>query len=56
MAPCGKNLHRSQAKPYHIDYVFASRIFSDRLTKFEIGHVENWLKISDHLPLVCEFE
>ncbi len=48
-------LHRNQARPYHIDYMFASEIFSSRLSKLEIGKVETWLKISDHLPLVCEF-
>ncbi|PRY13659.1 hypothetical protein CLV24_10529 [Pontibacter ummariensis] len=48
-------LHRKPQKPYHIDYVFGSRVFSRALTQLEIGNQEQWLKISDHLPLTCEF-
>lgn len=49
-------LHRKPAKPYHIDYVFGSREFSNTLTTLEIGNSEQWLKISDHLPIMCEFK
>lgn len=49
-------LHRKLEKPYHIDYVFGSKKFVDRLTNLEIGKFEEWLKISDHLPISCEFE
>lgn len=48
-------LHRKQENPYHIDYVFASKMFSDNLISLEIGNIENWLKLSDHLPVICEF-
>lgn len=43
-------LYRKLERPYHIDYVFCS---SDLLNncELEIGSVENWLKVSDHLPL-----
>jgi len=46
-------LHRKIEKPYHIDYVFCSK---DILTKskIEIGPVETWLKVSDHMPLIVE--
>ncbi|WP_425637540.1 endonuclease/exonuclease/phosphatase family protein [Algoriphagus yeomjeoni] len=46
-----KNLN----KPYHIDYIFGSSTFRNNLQKLEIGSVESWLKLSDHLPLECEF-
>jgi exonuclease III len=49
-------LHRNTLKPYHIDYVFGSREFENSLIKIEVGDSEQWLKISDHLPLICEFE
>ncbi|NEM96247.1 endonuclease/exonuclease/phosphatase family protein [Pontibacter burrus] len=49
-------LNRKSERPYHIDYVFGSREFENTLTKIEIGNSEQWLKISDHLPLLCEFE
>lgn len=48
-------LHRKKEKPYHIDYVFASKRFSDNLKNIEIGNIENWLNLSDHLPVICEF-
>lgn len=49
-------LHRKPEKPYHIDYVFGSKEFSSKLKKLEIGKMEKWLEISDHLPMTCEFE
>lgn len=49
-------LHRRLEKPFHIDYIFGSSEFSNALTKMNIGDPEHWLKISDHLPVVCKFE
>lgn len=48
-------LHRKLGKPYHIDYVFGSKEFSNGLKNVEIGDMEKWLQISDHLPMICEF-
>lgn len=47
-------LQRNVAKPYHIDYIFASKEIENGLTKFEIGEVDKWLNYSDHLPVICE--
>lgn len=47
-------LQRKLEKPYHIDYIFASQIFYNKLQKLEIGQVDKWLKISDHMPILCE--
>jgi len=43
-------LHRKVEKPYHIDYAFLS---SDLLEKchLTIGTQEQWLSVSDHMPL-----
>lgn len=49
-------LHRKLEKPYHIDYVLGSKEFITELKKIELGEVNKWLKISDHLPIVCEFD
>jgi len=46
-------LHRNENKPYHIDYAFVSKVFLDRLT-MEIGRKEDWLDISDHMPLIID--
>lgn len=48
-------LHRKIERPYHIDYLFAPKQFSDNLSNVEVGLREKWLLISDHLPLICEF-
>ncbi|MFZ3152423.1 endonuclease/exonuclease/phosphatase family protein [Pseudomonas sp.] len=43
-------LQRNTAKPYHIDYAFvASNLLPH--CQFEIGTRQDWLGISDHLPL-----
>lgn len=49
-------LHRKTEKPYHIDYVFASKDISENLTKFEIAEKAKWLRLSDHLPVICELK
>lgn len=49
-------LHRNLEKTYHIDYVFGSKEFTDGLKRMEIGEINKWLGISDHLPIICEFE
>lgn len=48
-------LHRKIERPYHIDYLFAPKQFLNCLTNVEVGLREKWLQISDHLPLICEF-
>lgn len=48
-------LHRRPERPYHIDYVFGSEIFSNNIRKLEIGIFEEWIKISDHMPMSVEF-
>jgi exonuclease III len=47
-------LQRNPAKPYHIDYIFASKALERRLSNFEIMDKEKWLNYSDHLPVFCE--
>lgn len=43
-------LHRKEAKPYHIDYVFMSSNLLPSST-IELGKINNWLSVSDHMPL-----
>ena len=49
-------LHRRPDRPYHIDYIFGSQELSSRIAKVEIGQIDKWIKISDHLPMICEFD
>lgn len=46
-------LHRNEKKSYHIDYAFVSKVFLSRLT-IEIGSKEDWLDLSDHMPLIID--
>ncbi|HER41156.1 MAG TPA: endonuclease/exonuclease/phosphatase family protein [Salinimicrobium catena] len=47
---------RKLNRTYHIDYVFGAQRFSDRLNKVEIKQEEKWLKVSDHMPILCDFQ
>lgn len=48
---------RNLERPYHIDYIFgAQRFSSQRRLKVDIGRPDNWLEISDHMPIYCEIE
>lgn len=41
-------------KPYHLDYCFASTNLINKKTNIEIGKPKEWLKLSDHMPLIIE--
>ncbi len=49
-------LHRRLERPYHIDYIFAAHEYSTRIKKLEVGPFAQWIKNSDHMPLMVEFE
>lgn len=39
--------------PYHIDYVYTAK---DKVIDFQIGDANKWIKLSDHMPIVFEFD
>ena len=44
---------RNLLKPYHVDYVFAKEDLFDRTeNEIIIGHPDQWLKFSDHMPII----
>uniref|UniRef100_UPI00404B802B endonuclease/exonuclease/phosphatase family protein n=1 Tax=Gelidibacter sp. TaxID=2018083 RepID=UPI00404B802B len=43
-------------RPYHIDYIFGPEKFVKQAKKFEIGKPENWLRLSDHMPIFYEID
>lgn len=49
---CTFYLYRHLDKPYHIDHVYAGE---GVINNFEILDVEEWIKLSDHIPLVFKF-
>jgi exonuclease III len=48
-------LQRNLAKPYHVDYVFASSMLMPLCT-LDIGKADEWLRSSDHMPLTLTIE
>lgn len=47
---------RNLSRLFHIDYIFGAQEFIDRAKTIEIGQANKWLKLSDHMPIFCEFE
>ncbi|MGF2711782.1 endonuclease/exonuclease/phosphatase family protein [Bacillus cereus] len=47
---------KEKARPFHIDYLFASEIFLGQLKSFNIGSCEDWIEFSDHMPIIAEFD
>ncbi|HQS04283.1 MAG TPA: hypothetical protein PLT16_01445 [Daejeonella sp.] len=48
-------LQRKKEKPYHIDYCFASQSFCEKLTSIKVGEYEDWIGLSDHMPIILTF-
>ncbi|WP_415899289.1 endonuclease/exonuclease/phosphatase family protein [Neptuniibacter sp. QD48_11] len=46
-------MHRKESKPYHIDYVFMSHELRGK-SRLSIGDIEQWLLVSDHMPLTVD--
>ena len=44
-------MYRKQDAGYHVDYVFAHKDLCSKCEKLTVGHPEEWLHISDHVPL-----
>ncbi|NNV57221.1 endonuclease/exonuclease/phosphatase family protein [Limnovirga soli] len=49
-------MYRHKDKPYHIDYCFASKDLLKRVSSVEIGNFDEWIKYSDHVPIVVTFD
>lgn len=48
-------MQRNKAKPYHIDYAFASKELFKNNLHCHVGCYEDWIQYSDHMPIVIEF-
>ena len=48
-------LYRHENKPYHLDYCFASQDFMEVLESVEVGTYQDWTMLSDHKPLIINF-
>ena len=48
------HLYRKTDKPYHIDYFFASDLIIKDSFEIKVGKAEDWIDLSDHVPLTLE--
>lgn len=46
---------KNPAVAYHIDYGFVSSELLQRLDSVEIGKIEDWISLSDHMPMSIVF-
>lgn len=46
-------LQKNPVKKYHIDYAFVPEVFLGR-SKLQIGLIDEWLTLSDHMPLFID--
>jgi len=47
-------LLKKEEKPYHLDYCFTSDSLISANTRITIGNYIDWIKLSDHMPLIIE--
>lgn len=48
-------LQRNLAKPYHVDYIFTrDSDGSFQAATLHVGRAEDWLSVSDHMPIMAE--
>jgi len=39
-----------------LDYCFASKSIINKISKVEVGSYEDWIKYSDHCPLIVDID
>ncbi|MBK9015033.1 MAG: endonuclease/exonuclease/phosphatase family protein [Saprospiraceae bacterium] len=49
-------MYRHENKPYHIDYCFVSSDLVGKLKSVQVGEYSKWSQLSDHMPLIVEFD
>jgi exonuclease III len=49
-------MYRHKYKPYHIDYCFVSSDMLAKLKSVDIGDYDSWIKFSDHVPMIVNFD
>ena len=47
--------YHQQKRPFHIDFCFLSIALINKLVKVEVGIFDDWIHLSDHVPMVTEF-
>jgi exonuclease III len=45
---------KNKSSPFHIDFIFASETLVKQIRNLEIGTYEEWINLSDHMPIFME--
>ena len=45
---------KDNARPFHLDFIFASETLLKQIRNLEIGTYEEWINLSDHMPIFME--
>jgi len=45
---------KKKDKSYHTDYIFSKKNTLENLKEFSVGQYDEWIKYSDHMPLLME--
>lgn len=49
--------HRKEMdNPFHIDYFFAPKKLLPQIKEVSVGHPDEWIKLSDHMPLIVDIQ
>lgn len=49
-------LYKQLGRPYHLDYCFVSKDLLKKLQNVHIGNHKDWVALSDHSPIIIDFE
>jgi exonuclease III len=47
-------MHKKRDRNYHIDYIFIPGQMVESAVDFSIGKYDNWIDVSDHVPVMIE--
>ena len=47
--------YHQEKRPFHIDFCFLSNTLLNQLNNVEIGLFDDWIHLSDHVPMITEF-
>lgn len=47
-------MRKNKEKYYHVDYMLGCKCFYESISNIEIGKYDDWIKFSDHMPLLLE--
>ena len=47
--------YHQQERPFHIDFCFLSQSLMNTLQNIEVGKFDDWMDLSDHVPMIIEY-